>query len=136
MVTCGITTGPRSITVAPHGSPMGRMSVPMKSSVMVRTTMSIPSVMIATENNGSPIIGRMKTRSNAIPTSAEAPIANSAESDHCSHSGAPGIHRPGMLRVTAKAATRKAPSPARAPCEKFTTCVALKMMTKPMASTA
>ncbi len=63
-------------------------------------------------------------------------MANSADSDHCSHSGAPGIHRPGMLRVTAKAATRKAPNPAKAPWEKFTTCVALKMMTNPMASTA
>ncbi len=41
--------------------------------------MSTPIVMMATENSGSPIIGRMKIRSTISPTTAVATTANSAE---------------------------------------------------------
>ena len=128
-------TQPRSITVSPQGAPTGRGWVPMKSLVMVRTTMSTPRVMMATENSGSPTIGRIKTRSMSSPNRAATTKAIRT-GGHCAHSGRPGRHRPGKSRTVAKATTRKAPSPARAPWAKLITWVALKMMTKPMARRA
>ena len=101
-----IVTHPRSRTLVPHGSPSGLGSVPMKSLVMLRRKMSIPSVTMATANSSSPSIGLMKIRSTAMPSTPAAISATTTESDHCSHSGAPSINRPGKLMVVANAATR------------------------------
>ncbi len=90
---------------------------------------------MATENSGSPIIGRMKNRSRTRPTTAVPAIATSADRIQPSHVGPP-MRLPGKFSATATYAVRYAPTDAIAPWAKFTTWVALKMMTKPSASRA
>ena len=98
--------------------------------------MSSPSVTMATANSSSPSIGRMTIRSRTMPMIVASARAASTDSVHRSHNGAPGIHLPGTCRTVANEATRNAPRAARAPWAKLRTWVALKMITKPIASSA
>ena len=92
--------------------------------------------MMAIENNGWPIIGRMATRSTISPMTAARISASSTDSDPLRATRGRPIHRPGICCSTARVATKKAPTAAMAPWAKLTTCVALKMTTKPRASRA
>ncbi len=117
----------------PQGSCSDRTPWPTKSSLMVRRMMSAPTVMMATENSGSPTIGLMKTLSTSSPTKAAAITAHSADRDHRAQMGRSGSKRPGTLRIVKNEAVRNAPIAASDPWAKLITWVALKMITKPRA---
>ncbi len=88
--------------LAAHGSPSGRGSAPMKSTVTVRTTMSSPIVTMAMAKSGSPTMGRIVTRSMTSPANAMTTTATTTDSDHCSVAGSPVASRPGKLSTVAK----------------------------------
>ena len=91
--------------------------------------------MMATANSSSPAIGRKKSLSNSTPTIADRTRATTTETDH-PRTGDPSMNRPGKLNSTATTAVKKAPRVAMAPWAKFTTWVALKIMTNPIAGSA
>jgi hypothetical protein len=72
---CWTSMPNRLVGLSPHGSWIGRMSMPMAAVANTRTTTSMPRVMIATVNAGRPTIGRTATRSTpsasaAVPSAA------------------------------------------------------------------
>ena len=81
-------TQPRSTTLSPHGAPIGRDWVPMKSLVMVRTTMSIPK---RHDGNGEQRLPHHRPEEDAFQEHAEQggrrqrPVRTLAV--HCAHSG-------------------------------------------------
>ena len=65
----GIDAPPILKPVAAHGMPRPRLLMLTASVPTVRSTASRPSVITAIENSGSPIIGRMMSRSMTRPRS-------------------------------------------------------------------
>ncbi len=97
--------------------------------------MSIPGVTMATAKSSSPTIGRMKTRSRTIPIDAAASKARrTARIQVTASFQAAGMANSSLSTRVANEATRNAPRAASAPWAKLSTCVALKMITKPMAN--
>ena len=99
-------------------------------------------MITATENKGSPIIGRIVRRSMTRPSRAANPRATNTLRIHGSHDGPPRFMRGfctvvnGMFSSTTRNDRNSAPHIARAPWEKLTVWVALKMSTKPRAMSA
>ncbi len=67
----------------------------MASMPSVRSTASSPSVITAIENSGSPIIGRMISRSMTNPSSAASAIATISALNQTTYS-LPPSQRPGI----------------------------------------
>jgi hypothetical protein len=125
----------------PHGTASERNWILTASIENTRRTISRPSVMTATENNGSPTIGRIARRSMTSPSTAATPSATTTHSSHASHFGsmlASGflIVVNGMCSSTIRNDRNNAPAIPNAPCEKLTVRVALKTSTNPRAMIA
>ena len=83
-------TAPPSVNESvPHGAPTDRNWIFTASVANTRRMISRPSVMTATENSGSPIIGRIVRRSMTRPSSAATPRATNTLSTQCSQLGPP-----------------------------------------------
>ena len=99
-------------------------------------------MITATENSGSPIMGRMASRSTTKPIAAAKARATITFSPQLIHPGPPrlliglSILVKGMLPSVARKLKKSAPVAASAPCAKLTVWVALKMSTKPRAISA
>ena len=65
-----MVTPPTSTVFSPHGSPICRISTPIRSRAMIVITVLRPIVTIATANTGFPTIGRSVVRSMMIPVIA------------------------------------------------------------------
>ena len=64
---------------------MGRSSISTASLLKTRNMISRPSVITATEKSGSPIMGRIASRSTTSPTTAANASATITLKDQCTH---------------------------------------------------
>ena len=79
---------------------------------------------MAIENSGSPIIGRIVSRSINMPAAAVIATATASATNQCSHVG-PGRKRPGISQSMKTIDRNHVPIRARAPWEKLSVCVDL-----------
>ena len=99
-------------------------------------------MITATENSGSPIIGRIASRSTTRPTAAAKARATATFRNQRTQSGPPRLLTGlemlvnGMWPSVTRKHTNSAPVAARAPWAKLTVWVALKISTKPNAISA
>ena len=109
-----------SVTSFPHGAPMLSTSVPIRRESSVASRMSTPSVRIASVPRSARRMRRIRTASirieAAAATSTPSATASANPTDSCAR------------------AITYAPSSSTEPCAKLITCVALKTVTNPSAT--